>query len=1091
MDNRPLLEKLTKSFNRNDLTLFFQAGGKFKPEKEDYSHFLERESFAKDLVKLGKIDFDDGRRLVLLAGEVNKELITHSGKLKQYEIAKKVLKDGYVDAGIFVFHDDAGHFRFSLITAQYGAKKEYSSFRRYTYFISSELPARTFIEQIGKENAFASIESITNAFNVEPVTKEFFTKYEEIFKEAENTITFKWSAEQKRLYTQRFFNRLMFLAFLERKGWLNFSGNKNYLRALRDDYDKNETDKRANFHRSRLNNLFFQGLSSPWGDQRNNPEFQETNRRIGNVPYLNGGLFDKEADDETWFFPDSITAKILNELMYRYNFTVTESTPLDVEVAVDPEMLGRIFEELVTGRHESGSYYTVKPVVAFMCYEALASYLGSRLPAESEAALTQFVYQKDPSQLRNPEAVLEALRAVKVCDPACGSGAYLLGMLHVLLELRECLFATRSLDAKTVYERKLEIIQNNLYGVDKDDFAVNIARLRLWLSLIVDYEGAKPPPLPNLDFKIETGDSLTAPDPSGGLQPDMFRQQQVKEFLQLKNEFMNLRAGSDEKKKLAKQIDELKEKIKEWAHVGRIANPTYSNAFDWQVDFAEVFAPELAQSTLGGKMAGIVNTAGGQMELTDAPKEGGFDIVLANPPYIRYQLIPNKYKKDLEKIYKDIYDSAADLYIYFYGRANQLLRPGGVACFISSNKWLRAGYGERLCQYLLDKQVFPLVVDFGELPVFQAVATFPAIFLWKKEPRKLTSTLWAVVKDLQECYDEGIREYVSRIGLSLPSSQFGKNKPRLVSPNMADIRAKMESNGQPLGEIVGGTLFNGIKTGINEAFIIDRNTYEELVMKDRKNSEILKPLLMGDDVRHFEVHYRERYLVQTYIGVDIKRYPKILEYLRAWKKRAEIRNARGNEWWELRPSNYYGYFPKPKIIYPDIGKECRFVLDEKGYFTDYTVFNLPISDYYILGVLNSSQVWEYLKLVCSVLGDEEQGGRLRFYKQFMEKLPIPNASPVDRNTIAKLAEEAQKLHTQRRVRVEKFLREIGIEPAQSTSRNPLEKPWSLTAEEFTRRVGQDGMKAYKSAHEETMFVTDDIVKVESEIDERVKALYGL
>jgi len=673
--------------------------------------------------------------------------------------------------------------------------------------------------------------------------------------------------------------------------------------------------------------------------------------------------------------------------------------------------------------------------------------------------------------------------------PTLRSGAYLLGMLHELVEKRESLFAARKVGTKAIYERKLEIIQNNLYGVDVDDFAVNIARLRLWLSLIVDYEDYPPPPLPNLDFKIETGDSLTAPDPSGGLQPDMFRYQQVQEFLQLKNEFMGIHAGSEKKKQLDQQIKELRAKIKEWAHPN--GYDLSSDSFDWQVDFAEVFAPELAQSTLSGKMSGIINTAGGQMELTDTPKEGGFDIILANPPYIRYQLIPNKYKKDLEKVYKNIHDSAADLYIYFYGRANQLLKTGGVACFISSNKWLRAGYGEKLRQYLLDKQVFPLVVDFGELPVFQAAATFPAIFLWNNQPRKLTTTLWAVVKDLHECYAEGIREYVLRTGLSLSSSQFGKNRPRLVSPIMANLRVKMEANGQPLSEIVGGKLFNGIKTGINEAFIIDRKTYEELVKKDRKNSEILKPLLMGDDVRHFEIHYRERYLIQTYIGVDIKRYAKILDYLTAWKKRAEIRDARGNEWWELRPSNYYEYFPKPKIIYPDIGKQCRFVLDEKGYFTDYTVFNLPISDYYILGVLNSSQVWKYLKLVCSVLGDEEQGGRLRFYKQFMENLPIPNAPQNERKAVAKLAEQVQKLHTQRRKRVEKFLHDIGTDPAESTSRNPLEQPWSLSEEDFTRRTRGQPLKVFKSAQEETMSVTEEIVKVEKEIDERVKALYGL
>jgi adenine-specific DNA-methyltransferase len=184
MDNRDLLQKLTKSFNRNDLMLFFQTSGRFKPEKDDYRHFLQKDNFVKDLVKLGRIDFEDGRRLVVLVGEVDKELTSHSGKLKQYEIARKVLKDGYVDAGIFVFHDDAGHFRFSLITAQYtGTKKEYSNFRRYTYFISSELPAHTFITEIGKAD-FSSIEKITEAFSVEPVTNEFFKQYRNIFEEA-------------------------------------------------------------------------------------------------------------------------------------------------------------------------------------------------------------------------------------------------------------------------------------------------------------------------------------------------------------------------------------------------------------------------------------------------------------------------------------------------------------------------------------------------------------------------------------------------------------------------------------------------------------------------------------------------------------------------------------------------------------------------------------------------------------------------------------------------------------------------------------------------------------------------------------------
>jgi len=425
MDNREALENLTHSFSRENLITFLRAAsGRFAPKQTDYGRYVDDMPIG-EFQKQGQIDFQDGNRLIVLTGKLDKELTSHTGKRKQYDLAKKVLKDEHFDAGIFIFHDEAGHFRFSLITANYtGTKREFSTFRRYTYFVTPEPDRnRTFIEQIGKAD-FSSIEKILNAFSVEPVTNEFFKEYRKIFEEAEATIKLKWSDDKKRLYTQRFFNRLMFLAFLERKGWMNFDGKKDYLRRLFADYHENEDNKRAaNFHKSRLNTLFFRGLNNPHGDQLStDPEYKIFQKLIGGVPYLNGGLFEEEPDDiDGPPFPDTVVAKILSDLVYHFNFTVTESTPLDVEVAVDPEMLGRIFEELVTGRHESGSYYTVKPVVAFMCYEALASYLQSALPSESESAIIQFVYQKNPLQLHNPEAVLEALRAVKVCDPACGA----------------------------------------------------------------------------------------------------------------------------------------------------------------------------------------------------------------------------------------------------------------------------------------------------------------------------------------------------------------------------------------------------------------------------------------------------------------------------------------------------------------------------------------------------------------------------------------------------------------------------------------------------------------------------------------------
>ena len=239
---------------------------------------------------------------------------------------------------------------------------------------------------------------------------------------------------------------------------------------------------------------------------------------IGRVKYLNGGLFEEtdEDKDPKIHIADPPFKQIFDQgigLFERFNFTITESTPLDVEIAVDPEMLGKIFEELVTGRHDSGSYYTPKPIVSFMCREALKGYLETQVAGENNEALARFVDKHEPDDIHNAEAVLNALRRVTVCDPACGSGAYLLGMMHELLDLRQCLFQTRQVDNRTMYQRKLDIIQTNIYGVDIAEFAVNIARLRLWLSLAVDYDGPEPQPPPNLDYKIEVGDNVCSPVP--------------------------------------------------------------------------------------------------------------------------------------------------------------------------------------------------------------------------------------------------------------------------------------------------------------------------------------------------------------------------------------------------------------------------------------------------------------------------------------------------------------------------------------------------------------------------------------------------
>src|SRR5579871_2370145 len=294
------------------------------------------------------------------------------------------------------------------------------------------------------------------AWIVEKITREFCREYRTTFEAVEGMIATANAAVDQdwRSFTQRLFNRLMFIQFLSR---------------LR-----------------------------------------------GDAPFLNGSLFEMAIDgsDEPGAtqIPDAVFDRIVHGLFARWNFTLAENTPLDVEVAVDPEMLGKVFEKLVTGRHASGSYYTPRTIVAFMCREALKHYLtAAGIPAETAAA---FVDDRNTSCFREEEieTTFVALKQVRVVDPACGSGAYLLGMLHELMELRKLLFNPNRLDdPRDDYGRKLDIIRHNLYGVDLDESAVNIARLRLWLSLAVENEGAGSEPLSNLDFKIERGDSLMTP----------------------------------------------------------------------------------------------------------------------------------------------------------------------------------------------------------------------------------------------------------------------------------------------------------------------------------------------------------------------------------------------------------------------------------------------------------------------------------------------------------------------------------------------------------------------------------------------------
>ena len=595
----------------------------------------------------------------------------------EVDAAAKLLADQLGDDLLLVFTNPSAN-QLHIILPSFASARPI--LRRMV--VDRDLPRRTAVQQVSNIywnwRASGSIRTaLDEAFDVEPVTRDFFRDYEAAYDSAVNRLAGAIDRQEAEQFTQTLFNRLLFVHFVSRKGWLRLNGDADYLRALWQDYQANE--KQTNFYAARLSPLFFAGLNNPRSANlmHDNPVMYAT---IGDVPFLNGGLFEQtELDYRTergeFAVPDAIVAPLLRfsndpdepGLFHHYNFTVMESTPFDVEVAVDPEMLGKLFEETVNDRHSKGAYYTPRPVVSFMCREAIKGYLAGRgIPGLTPAQISTLVDQGDDQAIDQDQArsIAEALDRMKAVDPACGSGAFLLGMLQEILALNDSIFRAGH-TPESLYRQKLKIITNNIHGVDKDGLAVGTAMLRLWLSLAVDFDGdGAPDPLPNLDLKLVIGDSIAGPDPQ---QLDFTLQSIVKTDLREASAAYTTALG-EEKRRLRERVDAIKTQLR-----ANMQDAAPAGIVEWRIDFADVML------------------------------SGGFDVVIANPPYVRQEdITPKAYKDALATAYTAAVTARSDLYCYFYARALQLLRDGGMHVFVCSNSWLDVGYGAKLQEHLLN-----------------------------------------------------------------------------------------------------------------------------------------------------------------------------------------------------------------------------------------------------------------------------------------------------------------------------------------------------------------------------------------------------
>lgn len=907
------------------------------------------------------------------------------------------------------------------------------------------------------DDATAAYRAHGEAFNVERITNEFYRGYSKLFHavlariQAENAhVHLPDGRPWQRTFTQRLFGRLMFLYFLQKKGALN--GDPNFVR----EWYKRAARDGDNFYVDVLAPLFFETLNE------SEPRKSARVAQFGRIPYLNGGLFAPDGDlPRDIVVPNEIFDPTSPDgLLYfldNHNFTVEEDTPLEVEVALDPEMLGKVFENLLEAeeRGQSGTFYTPRAVVAFMCREALAAYLEratgidtERLswlldeaetgePARDELGRERLTHHTLPRSLR--DRLEWALLDVRVLDPAVGSGAFPLGMLALLVGTRRALYRIAGVSAapssQLVEGWKRDFIRDCLYGVDIKPEAIEIARLRLWLSLVVDADPFDMEPLPNLDYKLMAGDSLIETFDGVEIYPTRPHGEPAQQTLLADSAVPALIHTLHERQAAyfqpegAISRDTLKREIQQTEY--DIVRETLRARHENETTNLKGVVQKLANLNVQGKAEPRDLLAERQriehsIAVTDAAladlkagkplpfflyrlhfasvfaEKDGFDIVIANPPYVSILNMEAEYKDKLRDAYPEVAAGRADLYVYFYARGLELLHDGGVLTYISSNKFFRANYGRGLLKQLKSSTQMRVIIDFGDFPVFDASA-YPCILVSINGTPSPTHTYRGLTagNDIE----------LDKIGLVLKNA--GQNcaqaegvQPPSGSAETSVLVRRLMSSGRPLGEFTGGRLYYGIKTGLNEAFVIDQATRDRLVAEDPHNAETLKPFLRGRDVGRYSVQWQGTYVIYAYHGCRMSEFPAIESHLRLYKESLENR-ATAQPWYELQQPQYayHEAFERAKIVFPDIAAGMEFAWDGDGNYLGNTNYFIQTADLYLCAMLNSALMGR----IYASLTPQLRGGYFRFFTQYMEQLPIVEPSEGDKRRLEELVDALQAL----------------------------------------------------------------------------------
>lgn len=1025
--------------------------------------------YIQSLERIGKYEAD-GSKIDILIIKLQKNTSLERARTMQRNFVAWYLngsrggelKDAALVAYVAPGDED---WRFSLVKMDYKftetktgrmkVKEEFTPARRWSFLVGTNEKSHTaqsrLVNILAKDEESICLAMLEDAFNIEKVTKEFFEKYRELFLRTKETLeeivkkdpVLKKDFTEKNVSTVDFCKKLLgqivFLYFLQKKGWFGVpmnkkwgEGDKKFLRTL---FDRSQA-KNKNYFNDYLEPLFYEALARERDD-----DFYS--RFECKIPFLNGGLFDPISNYDWVNTVINLEDEIFSnqrktkegdigdgilDVFDRYNFTVKEDEPLEKEVAVDPEMLGKVFENLleVKDRKSKGTYYTPREIVHYMCEQSLINYLATELKDKvNKESLEQFVkYSGDINEqsktdypaiyadniCQNAKLIDALLADIKVCDPAIGSGAFPVGMMSEIVKVRVALNKFIKEPERTVYRFKRNCIQSSLYGVDIEPGAVEIAKLRLWLSLIVDEDDIKQiKPLPNLDYKIMQGNSLLEEFEgvklfdekliTSGLdqriQINTLKQRQEelqREYLHPKNKLTERKKAELEKELevISKQIKKLNKPDKnEEAHPSlfdtvseakkkadelkllhkNFFEATQKKEKDAIKNKIEQLEWELIEATLKeqNKTSELKKLAGFKKSNTKPfflwklnfsevfQEKGGFDVVMANPPY--GIVFDNKLKRSYE-IKFDSFLRNNDIYVAFYEHSLNILKNNGSLVYITPNTFLNGDYFKKVRQLIISKTKIGEIIDYKEFPIFADPTVFVSILSCIKSDKinyPYSYTIKTPIDSIENLLNN-VSEIITSTEVKLKSQNFILNKIlNTLKVDLLDNRFYIKDVGFNYWTEGKGKKRDGNSIG-------DRVLYGG---EKKHNKDIA--FLKGRDIQKFYFRKPTNYLkydYDKYLNKKIDTFRFSEDFLKM----------------------------KPKLIYRQTSDHIVATIDYEANYLDKTVHlivpkaNNDLDIKFILAILNSTLA-DYLYRYIS----QEREGRTfsQVKTTYIKQIPIP------------------------------------------------------------------------------------------------------